>query len=251
MGERSIGRNRLIKRIIFLCIPAILVAGLLGFLLYFGYIWPVNPSTREYPVRGIDVSEHQGEIDWQAVSRAGVDFAFIKASEGKDHKDSRFSRNWADSAAAGVVRSAYHFFTFKSSGLDQADNFIACVPYDPESLPPTVDVEFGGNSKDIPEPDVFRKELEDFIGRLKASYYKTPILYVAYDSYEKYISGHFDDCSIWIRDLFRPPSLRDGREWTFWQYNCRARVSGIDGYVDLNVFKGDEDRLEEFTAGSP
>src|SRR5690606_30808246 len=61
------------------------------------------------PVHGIDVSRHQGTIDWHAVARAGTRFAFIKATDGGDHLDPKFHENWQRAREAGVPRGAYHF----------------------------------------------------------------------------------------------------------------------------------------------
>ncbi|MEW6555361.1 MAG: GH25 family lysozyme [Actinomycetota bacterium] len=234
------------KTILAITLSALLIfLFVFGFLAYFGYIWFVNPSYDKYPVRGIDVSEHQGDIDWDEVRRAGNTFAFIKATEGMDHKDACFVDNWVDSADAGFVRGAYHFFTFRSPGLEQAKNFIATVPVDGASLSPAIDIEFGGNSKEIPEKEVFQEELKIFLREIEDHYHRRPILYVTYDSYEKYIAGDFWDCIIWIRDLYDVPELSDGRYWSFWQYCPRGRVDGINGYVDLNIFNGNEREFED------
>src|SRR3990172_4519727 len=94
-----------------------------------------------YPVVGIDVSNHQGVIDWPKVRASGIAFAYIKATEGGDFRDKSFERNWQDSAKAGMPRGAYHFFTACKSGAEQAGNFIAAVPRESGSLPPVIDVE--------------------------------------------------------------------------------------------------------------
>ena len=90
-----------------------------------------HPSDRDFPSQGIDVSHHQGPIEWPLLPRQGVDFAYIKATEGGDFRDSAFAANWAGARAAGIARGAYHFFTLCRSGADQAANFIAAVPADP------------------------------------------------------------------------------------------------------------------------
>ncbi len=75
----------------------------------FGSGW-LNPWLSHY-VEGVDVSSHQEAIDWRALAGTGVKFAYIKASEGADFRDERFASNWRDSAAAGIKRGAYHYFT--------------------------------------------------------------------------------------------------------------------------------------------
>src|SRR5665647_2878062 len=68
-----------------------------------------GPFPSDFAIHGIDVSKYQGEIDWNAVRSSGVEFAWIKATEGGDHADERFMNNWMGAKAAGVPRGAYHF----------------------------------------------------------------------------------------------------------------------------------------------
>ena len=110
--------------------------------LYSGH-W--HPSDSRFPAQGIDVSHHQGAIDWPLLPAQGVDFAYIKASEGGDHRDRAFAANWSGARRAGIARGAYHFFTLCRPGADQAANFIAAVPAEPDALPPAVDLEYMGN----------------------------------------------------------------------------------------------------------
>ena len=77
-----------------------------------------------YPVQGIDVSHYQGEIDWAKMKQQGMDFAYIKATEGSAHEDKRFDKNWKEAKAAGMLCGAYHFFSFESEGAKQAEHFI-------------------------------------------------------------------------------------------------------------------------------
>ena len=73
------------------------VAALTVFLLVFnGVILLNNPSKSEFPVRGIDVSHYQGEIDWQVLAKEDISFAFIKATEGSTYTDKRFEYNFAE-----------------------------------------------------------------------------------------------------------------------------------------------------------
>src|SRR5215813_13726549 len=92
-----------------------------------------------YEVIGVDVSRHQGPIDWRMLAGSGVNFAYIKATEGAAFRDSHFTTNWSEAAIAGVPRGAYHFLTQCRSGADQAQNFIATVPRDPQALPHVID----------------------------------------------------------------------------------------------------------------
>jgi lysozyme len=222
-----------------------IAAAVAGYLYYTGRLWFNDPGLKEYPVRGIDVSEHQGEIDWERVRKAGYDFAFVKATEGINHVDSRFGANWESAGVNGLVRGAYHFFSFNRPGLEQARNFIETVPVEAGSLPPAVDIELGGNSVDVPTREDFRRELDDFLREIEKNYGRKPILYVNDESYERFIKGAYEDYPLWIADVFMSPGVSDGRPWLFWQYNPRGHVDGIGGYVDLNVFNGSEEKFAQ------
>jgi len=100
---------------------------LLFTLFYYGVVRFNYPSVSQYPVRGIDVSHHQGKIDWQAVKKQDIQFAYIKSTEGVDYQDPMFKTNWLEAHKAGIIRGAYHFFNFCSSPVKQAENFIRVV----------------------------------------------------------------------------------------------------------------------------
>jgi lysozyme len=194
------------------------------------------PSQERFPVRGIDVSHHQGEIDWDAVRSAGIEFVFVKATEGRDHNDTRFLENWEGAGRAGIRRGAYHFFTFCTPGLEQADHFLSVVGSLPRELPVAADVEFSGNCEGWSSIDDIRSELRAFLRRVGDSLGHAPTLYVTPSSFREIAAGHFDRRRIWLRGLFFEPSRRRYGAWSFWQYADNARLPGIRGPVDLNVF---------------
>jgi lysozyme len=193
-----------------------------------------HPSERDYPDQGIDVSHHQGRIDWPLLPAQGVDFAYIKASEGGDFRDPDFGRNWAGARAAGVRRGAYHFFTLCRPGADQAANFIAMVPADPDALPPAVDLEHMGPCPRTVAPAALRAEIADFLRLVEAHYRRPARLYLTREYDETYaISAHFDR-PLWLRSLFWKPRF-GARRWSLWQASNFRRLDGIQGRVDWNV----------------
>jgi lysozyme len=208
---------------------------ILAILEYTGIIWYNEWFARQYEVKGLDVSHHQGEIDWRKVKEEKeYDFVYIKATEGKDFVDDRFRYNWNEAKRQGLMVGAYHFFSMRSAGESQALHFIRTVPKEENSLPPVIDVEIhlGHNRERV------KKELLDMATRLQQHYGKQPILYVTYDTYNTYIKDDFKEYRIWIRDIFKPPSLNE-RSWSLWQYTNRGRVDGIPTFVDINAFYGD------------
>ncbi len=197
-----------------------------------------EPSPERFPVRGIDVSHHQGEIDWTAVVGAEIAFSFIKATEGADHHDPRFEENWRGAGAARLGRGAYHYFTFCTAGTAQAEHFLRVLPSDAPALPATVDVEFSGNCSNAPADGQVRTELADFLELVEAATGRKAILYVTRKAYRRIVSGRFNDNPIWLRNTFWEPSLGNRATWAFWQHTDRGEVPGIKGAVDLNVFNG-------------
>jgi lysozyme len=202
----------------------------------------LRPGVWSYPVRGIDVSHHQGEIDWDVLAAEGLHFAFIKATEGRDHLDTRFSENWEGASRAGLIRGAYHFFTFCSPGEAQALHFLEVVPPSPDGLPPAVDVEFAGNCRSWTSLDDIRDELRAFLARLEAAWDRRPILYITSESSERIVSGHFEGYPVWIRNVFWRPHP-DDPPWVFWQFSDDESLPGIRTPVDMNVFRGSSEEL--------
>ncbi|WP_036241202.1 GH25 family lysozyme [Mesorhizobium sp. STM 4661] len=208
------------------------------------YFHTFSPDRGRYPVRGIDVSHHQGPIDWRRVAADDVAFAVIKATEGGDHVDDAFAANLREARAAGLAVGAYHFFTFCRPGADQAKNFISIVPRDQPLLPPVVDVEFGGNCPRRPSPEQLNVELQAFLGPVEAAFGKPAIVYLTDDAADAY-AGHIAGRPRWVRSLALRPSHDD---WIYWQYHNKGRVDGIVGDVDLNVLQGGQATLAELFA---
>lgn len=198
------------------------------------YPW-LEPARLLHHVHGIDVSHHQGRIDWPAVKQAGVAFAFIKATEGGDFVDPRFVENWQAAKVAGVRRGAYHFFTQCRTGQVQAANFARVVPREETALAPVVDAEHMGPCKQSAQVEDVVAELADFLDRIDAHFGKRPIIYTTREFHDTYLRDSFKKEAFWLRSLVLPPRFRDG--WLVWQYHNRGRRAGIEGPVDLNVIR--------------
>lgn len=242
------------KKILIGLLSAFGIVILFGVIMFFlvsnGIILLNNPSREDFPVRGVDVSNYQGEIDWQKLSGEDIQFAFIKATEGSGYVDDKFTQNYENAQKTNIKVGAYHFFSYDSSGETQAENFINTVPKSDDMLPPVIDVEFYGDKKEnLPNKEKTQKELGALIAKLEEYYEKTPIIYATEKSYKLYIADKYDSCDIWIRNVYMKPSLSDGREWTFWQYTSKEQLSGYSGdekFIDMNVFNGSESDFESY-----
>lgn len=203
--------------------------------------WPAR-TPWHYPVHGIDVSKYQSDIDWKTTKRGGIAFAFIKATEGGDHLDERFAQNWLNSGKAGVPRSAYHFYFFCRTPVEQARWYIRNVPKDPKALPPVLDMEWNHQSKTCkrkPDPLTVRKEMVTFLNKVQNHYKKKPIVYTTVDFYHDNELHRVKGIQYWLRSVAGHPSdVYPNQKWTFWQYTGTGRVPGIEGNTDINVFAG-------------
>jgi lysozyme len=232
-------------------VSALVVVGVLAALLFHGIIWPNRILAAGYEVKGVDVSHHQGEIDWPTLAAQDIDFAWIKATEGSTHADPDFAQNWTSARRTDLLVGAYHFMSFESSGTAQADFLASQVPAAPGTLPPVVDLEFSGSQAAAPPaPEHVRRILDDLVAGIEKHYGVAPVLYVTAATYDLYIAGSYPQLRVWFRSVVLPPTPSDGRAWTFWQYSPRDRLDGYDGvepYIDLNAFAGTREDLASMT----
>ena len=231
--------RRLLRYLVSLIAFAFTAAGVLAIAAIVSRHQLAAPGQTRFAVQGVDVSHHQGTIDWVALAASDVQFAFIKATEGTDHRDTMFERNWSQSAAAGVQRGAYHFFTFCSSGAAQAAHVLAVVRPGQAMLPPAVDVEYSGNCANPPPAERIRKELLTMLQDLTVAYGRKPILYTTNEARVRLLRGAFSEYPLWIRNVYAPPWSLGVTQWTFWQHSDDGQRDGVRTRVDLNVFYGD------------
>ena len=206
-------------------------------------------DARRKVIQGIDVSRWQGEIDWAKVKDAGTRFAFIKATEGGDHVDPMFRRNWDAAKKAGVPRGAYHFVWWCRPAKDQVRWFKRNIPRDAGALPPVLDVEWDGHSKKcgkkLPREQALAK-IREMLKGLEEHTGKKPIIYTDITFHEDVLEGELNHYPYWLRSTAAPLRHRYNRErWEFWQFTTTGRVPGITGDVDRNAFFGSE---REFAA---
>ena len=140
---------------------------------------PINfgkASPRHLAVHGVDVSRWQGNIDWQKLRGQGANFVYIKATDGGDHLDPMFKKNWRAAEQAGLKRGAYHFFYWCRTAGEQADWFIRNVPKVEGALPPVIDVEWNGDSscKRRPSRDKVLEKMQVFMDKLERALRPAP-----------------------------------------------------------------------------
>ena len=190
---------------------------------------------------GIDVSHWQGTINWSKVKAAGMQFAFMKATESTTYTDTQLATNWAGVQAAGLYRGAYHFARPKvGTAPAQAKYFVSKVGsfQGAGTLPPVLDLEASGGLG----VTALRSWTASWLQTVEQLTGRTPIIYVSPAFWEHYLgnSTAFTRYPLWIAHYgVTTPRVPGGwPTWTFWQRTSSGTVSGISGNVDMNRFNG-------------
>ncbi|MCJ8012563.1 glycoside hydrolase family 25 protein [Paenibacillus sp. KQZ6P-2] len=215
-------------------------------------------SRRQGNAQGIDVSHHQGVIDWPKVASAGISFVLIKATQ--NSMDPMFLSNVKGAKAAGLLVGAYHYMDDSVTTADKAkvaaQMFYNAIQAAGGSalfdLPFVLDYESNKNGLSKAVLSANAKAYLEEINRLTGA---IPMLYT-YPSFIGNFSG-LSDYPLWIsRYSNQAPADASGwNSWNFWQYsdgksggvlpNGSRMIPGIAGGVDLNEFDGTIDQLRQ------
>ncbi len=223
----------------------------------FGFRWRALYGDVSYPegyeIHGIDISHHQGKIDWQELKDKGVidkfpiRFVMIKATEGASQIDENFRENFYQAREHGFTRGAYHFYSVHSSAADQARFFISKVKLENGDLPPVLDVEHKPKKQSDEE---FKASVLEWLQIVERHYGVKPIIYTYYKFKTRYLNDPiFDDYPYWIAHYYVDQVEYDG-PWKFWQHTDVGRLPGIKGDVDFNIYNGSFYDLRKLTIGA-
>ncbi|MDT0343078.1 lysozyme [Streptomyces litchfieldiae] len=205
-------------------------------------------------VQGVDVSHWQGTINWTSVRSSGIQFAWMKATEGTTYTDPSFDRNYPAAHAAGVIRGAYHFARPNVSGGATQANFFAsnggAWSRDNLTLPGVLDIEhnpYGASCYGLSTTQM-RTWINDFYNTYKARTGRDVVIYTTaswWNSCTGSWTGMASKSPLWVAHWgVSSPNIPAGfPTWTVWQYTSTGSVSGISGNVDRNKFNGSRDRL--------
>lgn len=197
-----------------------------------------DSGLEEVEWKGIDISRYQGAIDWNAVKRSGIDFAFIRASVGdgstdRSGEDVMFRRNVTMALDAGLKVGAYHYLWAETveDARVEARFFIKTI--EPYNLNFPVVLDFEDPTQEKLGKSQLTAIAKAFMEELKAAGYY-PMLYAN----KNWLINYFDmnqlsDYEIWLAEWRSSPTYSG--DFGIWQYSSKGRVSGIDGDVDLNI----------------
>lgn len=201
--------------------------------------------------RGIDVSNHQGDVDWDAVSASGVHFAFAKATEGNYYNDPYFSDNWKNMHRVALNRGAYHFARPSSATPDQEASFFLASISHAGGLEPgdmlVLDLEDEQYQGGGPYGSAGEWAL-GFCTYVSEAVGFDPIIYTGkwyIESRHLSVTTDLGRYPLWLAayqaDL--PETPAPWPQVSFWQYSDNGRVPGVVGPSDMNVFNGMVDRI--------
>jgi GH25 family lysozyme M1 (1,4-beta-N-acetylmuramidase) len=191
---------------------------------------------------GMDVSGHQGEVDWAGAVRSGGRFAYVKATEGTSYVNPNFNQQYQGSYTAGMVRGAYHFATPNTStGAAQADYLLGHGggwSADSRTLPPAVDLEYNPYGQDCygMTAAALVAWVHSFVNAIHAHTGRFPTIYTS-TSWWKLCMGNSTDFGadpLWIArynsTLGALPA--SWRSYAIWQF------------ADSGTLPGDQDRYD-------
>lgn len=197
----------------------------------------VEPRNPEAKYDGIDISSHQGYIDWAKVSSdKDIRFVYIKATEGATYRSPHYAHNITQARRYGLLVGSYHYLTSSSSIGEQFKNFSKFAIKSVQDLIPMLDVEVRGNwsrSQLIDSVELFCQMVEQHYG-------VQPMIYSTMGFYNKNLTPHFNKHRLYIgRYSKAEPEINWEGEYTIWQYSETGIIPGIDAYVDLCRYRKD------------
>lgn len=220
--------------------PSVAVGSIFWLILSFpcpqGFCQENKAPGEERPILGLDVSHHDGAVDWQKVHAAGYRFAYVKASEGIDWVDPLCLENMEGLRKAGIPGGAYHFFMVQDGGKEQARHFLSTIALQIGDLLPVVDVE---SWHAAPKADV-KAELRAFLDEIHESTGLKAVIYTNARFWNEHFDTSFVDHPLWIAEYeVDDPTLPNGwQTWSLWQFSEKGEVAGIGSNVDLSRFAG-------------
>ena len=241
-------------------------AGIVAVYLYFFYYFFVGPFgfrwralygdvsyPEGYEIHGIDISHHQGRIDWGelkyngSINKCPIRFVMIKATEGATQTDENFRDNFYQARENGFTRGAYHFYSVHTPAEQQAWHFISTVKLENGDLPPVLDVEHKPKEQTDEE---FKNSVLQWLEMVEKHYRVKPIIYTYFKFKMRYLNDTiFDQYPYWIAHYY-VDSLQYKGSWKFWQHTDAGRLPGIKGQVDFNIYNGSFYDLRKMTIGA-
>ena len=218
-------------------------------------------------IYGIDISRHQHEIgrrrygiNWRQVRITSlgrkhdtegltypVSFVYIKSTEGTTIRNRYFLKDYMDAHSQGIHVGAYHFFSLRTSAVEQANYFVNHTLIRETDFPPVLDVEpSDAQIAQIGGGEALLNRVRQWLQLVERRTGKRPILYINQMFVNKYLKNADDikqNYNVWIA---RYGEYKPDIKLVYWQLTPEGRVDGIKGPVDINVFNGFQGQFDDF-----
>ncbi|CAM4131249.1 glycoside hydrolase family 25 protein [Pseudoalteromonas byunsanensis] len=192
-------------------------------------------------VYGIDVSHDQGKVDWQKVASSGIQFVYLKATDGITYHDPKYFDNLAAIKNTSLPVGAYHFFEAEDDPKQQLKNFLSHIKDKGLTLAPMVDVELTREQS----AEQIQSRLHEFLSALEQQLGCKPLIYSNSNFWQGYIGTSFNDYPFWFahygEKMNAPEELENIQ---IWQYSQTGTVAGVNTLVDLDKVLDGKQALE-------
>ena len=204
------------------------------------YTFNGDGSLNTGTVMGIDISKHNGNIDWNAVKNSGVQYVILRcgyrgSASGVLVEDQKFKSNIQGATAAGLKVGIYFFSQAVNEveAVEEASMTLSLIKNYRITYPVYIDVESANGRADGISKAARTSVINAFCQTIRNSGY-TPGLYANKNWLtEKINTGALGGCKIWLAQYVAAPTY--GGRYEMWQYSSRGSIAGIKGNVDLNV----------------
>ena len=178
--------------------------------------------------RGIDVSHHNGVINWKKVAKdSSIKFVYIKATEGTSLRDSRYRTNLEGARKAGLLVGSYHLYSGRTTAYQQMDNIRKTVKKKEQDLAPVLDIEGHHSGR------LNMERVDKLLELMEREYGVKPVIYTSERLYKQHLSGKkYRKYHIFIANYKGTPTVRH----SLWQFTETGHISGIKGNVDISRF---------------
>ena len=183
--------------------------------------------------KGIDISHHQGEIDFNKL-KGNIDFAMVRTSYGSFYEDRKYKRNIKGLESIGVPYGLYHFSyaTNIEDAKKEANGFINIIKKYNPTYPVVIDIESSNRTQSVNNNMLV--DITDTICSMieNAGYYV--MIYANLDYLNgKLNSSKLDRYDKWLAQWTKSPTYN--KSFGIWQYSSKGSLPGINGNVDLNI----------------
>lgn len=189
---------------------------------------------------GIDVSHHQGKIDWAKVRESGVEFAIIRVgyrgqTSGGIYEDAYFKTNMKGAIANGIKVGAYFYSTAinETEALEEAAWVVKKIAPYSITYPVVYDFEDFNSKRCVNVGGAeATKNANAFLNYIKSNGYE-PMMYANKNDITKRMSRSSFSCKFWLAHYTSQTDYTGNVN--MWQYTSKGTVPGISGWVDMNI----------------